>query len=537
MKTLVLSLFIVFALQCHENARVEAGKHSQTQPLIKAKAQSPAKVQVPPVNDAQAPTPAKVQQQPLIKAKAQSSAEAQVQPLNDRQAQVNVRDYGARGDGTSNDYPALKKAVARINAQKGGTLYFPPGNYYLDVYHQPKNNNTSNNNTSTNNTSNSSTSNNKTNSDNSSNNNINVDAVGDLEFKGCDGLKIYGEKAVISVRGNFRRTVTRKTDKHTFSSITAITPLKISNCKNVTISGLELDGNVDQMTRDKKVNESGGYLLFINKSVNVKLQDLYIHHAQTDGIYIRNFSKDVQGENVVSANNARQGMSIIQLERGVFNNCKFINTGITGGGYGRHAPSAGVDIEPNHQTQRVLDIRFNNCIFGNNRGPQLVVSHPGTTRQLYFNNCRFQANASSNKLAVLVNAKEVTFDGCTFELGKGNIYPARKKGSSSVFKNCLIRSSSSGIIAINTGSDRSVVVDHCTLEYTGKEKISTFFPYIDMKEMVFTNNVVRVPAQYYKDKGASGQIHNSKKISGLQYMSNGKQVKPKVSVKGSRVAN
>jgi len=462
---------------------------------------------------------------------------------------VNVRTYGAKGDGVSNDYPALKKAVAQINAQQGGVLYFPPGTYYLDVYHQAgRGGRAARGDDSTKtiaatpvdlkNTKPSS----KAKPKNPTTPLQQTDQapspeVTDLEFKNCDGLRIYGEQATIAVNGKIHRKITRINERHTFSSIMALTPIKLSYCKNVTIEGLTLDGNVDQMSKDKKVNESGGHLLFINKSENVRLSNLYIHHAQTDGIYIRNQSRNVTGENVVSSNNARQGMSIIQLEKGVFNNCKFINTGNTGGEYGRHAPSGGVDIEPNRQTEGVVDIQFNNCTFANNRGPQFMVSHPATTRQIVLRSCKFIADEKSNRLGVMVNAKDVVFEDCYFELGKANIYPARKPGTSSVFRNCVIRSSSSGFIAVNEGTERSVVIDRCTLEYTGTTRISSYFPYINMINMVFTNNTIKVPSQYYKASGVSGMVMNSKQVSGNRYQSNGRNVKEQMSVKGSRVTN
>jgi hypothetical protein len=453
---------------------------------------------------------------------------------------VNVRSYGAKGDGVSNDYAAVKRAVAKINAQKGGELYFPPGTYYLNVYHQPAKKESPENKAAavTKTMPGKPVDVNAPAGRPGAQNNAGIDlSVTDLEFKNCDGLRIYGEKAIIAVKGNFHRRVTRKNANHTFSGIMAITPIKLSNCRNVTIEGLTLDGNVDQMTRDKKVNESGGHLIFINKSENVRMSNLYIHHAQTDGIYIRNFSREVRADHVVSAHNARQGMSIIQLSNGIFNNCRFINTGSTGGKYGRHAPSAGVDIEPNRQTQRVENIRFNNCAFENNRGPQLVISHPGTTRQITFKACNFLANAHSNRLGVLVNAKEVRFEDCNFDLGKANIYPARKSGSSSVFSKCVIKSSTSGIVAVNAGTDRSVVIDQCTLVYTGTTKISSYFPYINMNNMVFTNNIIEVPSQYYKAAGVSGMIMNSKQVSGNKYQSNGREVRRQLSVKGSKVSN
>jgi len=41
----------------------------------------------------------------------------------------NVQDYGAVGDGTTNDTAAIQAAAAAIQAAGGGTLYFPAGTY------------------------------------------------------------------------------------------------------------------------------------------------------------------------------------------------------------------------------------------------------------------------------------------------------------------------------------------------------------------------------------------------------------------------
>src|SRR5690554_7903813 len=47
---------------------------------------------------------------------------------------VNVKSFGAIGDGIADDYQAIKDAVAVINANGGGTLIFPPGTYKIDRY-------------------------------------------------------------------------------------------------------------------------------------------------------------------------------------------------------------------------------------------------------------------------------------------------------------------------------------------------------------------------------------------------------------------
>lgn len=44
---------------------------------------------------------------------------------------VDVRDFGAAGNGTTDDTAAVQAAVDAIGARGGGILYFPPGDYYL----------------------------------------------------------------------------------------------------------------------------------------------------------------------------------------------------------------------------------------------------------------------------------------------------------------------------------------------------------------------------------------------------------------------
>ena len=44
----------------------------------------------------------------------------------------NVKDYGAKGDGTTDDTMAIRKAVDNLN-KKGGTLYFPKGTYIVST--------------------------------------------------------------------------------------------------------------------------------------------------------------------------------------------------------------------------------------------------------------------------------------------------------------------------------------------------------------------------------------------------------------------
>jgi polygalacturonase len=43
----------------------------------------------------------------------------------------NVMDYGAIGDGRTKETPSIQKAIDACHARGGGTVYFPPGTYYV----------------------------------------------------------------------------------------------------------------------------------------------------------------------------------------------------------------------------------------------------------------------------------------------------------------------------------------------------------------------------------------------------------------------
>lgn len=52
-------------------------------------------------------------------------------PVATQGTTINVKDAGAKGDGRSDDAPAINKAIATLTAKGGGTLYIPQGTYML----------------------------------------------------------------------------------------------------------------------------------------------------------------------------------------------------------------------------------------------------------------------------------------------------------------------------------------------------------------------------------------------------------------------
>ena len=79
---------------------------------------------------------------------------------------LNIKSYGAKGDGKTNDYQAILKAVTDINNRGGNcTLIFPAGNYFIDVH------NTAN------------------------------EKYKDFEFDSCRNISIIGLSAIINLKG------------------------------------------------------------------------------------------------------------------------------------------------------------------------------------------------------------------------------------------------------------------------------------------------------------------------------------------------
>ena len=138
--------------------------------------------------------------------------------------------------------------------------------------------------------------------------------------------------------------------------------------------------------------EDGGYRhgLRLWGCKRVLVEGLRIESSGGDGIYLgmgaSGACEDVVIRDCVSHDNHRQGISVIDAKSLLVENCVFSGTEGTG-------PSAGVDFEPNHPRQRLVNCVFRNCLFEDNAGhgmfvrPHDTVTGKSEPISIRFENC------------------------------------------------------------------------------------------------------------------------------------------------------
>ncbi len=133
--------------------------------------------------------------------------------------------------------------------------------------------------------------------------------------------------------------------------------LRISNANNVTVEGLTFVGDISNNT---SVTEGAAHCINIRDSKNINLLNIKTLNAYTDGIYII-AGENIYGNNIYIDRCGRNGCSITNGKTIHFENVIIKNI------Y-NHAPQSGIGIEPNFDSDNVLDISFENVYIENCRG-------------------------------------------------------------------------------------------------------------------------------------------------------------------------
>lgn len=227
-----------------------------------------------------------------------------------------------------------------------------------------------------------------------------------LRITGAQGVTILGQGATIKLNdglryGSFDPATGQRfdppkgkfTDPRYAASVGALVELR--SCRRVRIERLTLDGNVDRLVVggrwnvDIQLHADGLQLVDVG---SVVVEGVVARDNGLDGVYLRGngraspsaASDDIRFHDVRCARNGRQGVSIVGGTGMRFAGCVFADTGQ---GPVSSAPGAGVDIEPNGRDW-ASDIGFDACTFINNRGVGLVAAE-GASHGIAVRGCTF----------------------------------------------------------------------------------------------------------------------------------------------------
>lgn len=414
------------------------------------------------------------------------------------------RDFGAIGNGIADDYSALKKAALYASQNPGTKLLFPPGHYFINRK-QTKSFKTQK---------------------------IDNEHI----YYYLNGNKIGGCRAKISVKGDFHRAVALKRGEYHYSDTSQIVPFFFVDSKNFVLQGFELNGNVDKMTRDDPLLEEWGDGVITVNSSDYEIRNMYIHHFSRDGLLLGigfptySFAdKNAKVTDVISSNNARQGMSIGQLRGGHFLRCTFQFTGQTGGKYLPHYPQAGVDIEPEFSVNssprtesNTGDLVFDQCKFKYNRGGQFWIPDGSIVENVKITNSVIvNSDKPIHKKTVLMGIKGGLIENTKIDLRSGSLMPAytnidtstrRNKVPASFYEEahtvvnkCTIWSSGTAIDSYYRGKKPiAFTIQNSTITGTHKQSYSRPLVDIENPKANSISNAYYVPS--YLANGQKEQI-------------------------------
>lgn len=218
---------------------------------------------------------------------------------------LNVKYLNVIPNDKLDDTESIQKAIDSLSANGGGTVFFPKGVYLID-------------------------------------------AVKSIQLK--NNISLHFED------GTVLEALPNKEEAYEI--------LQIHDVRNISVIGkVKIIGE-----RNKHLGKTGewGMGISIKGSEEVRVINPIIQDCWGDGIYVgssetKNYSKNVTIENPVLINNRRQGISLISAIKLSIKNPVIINTNGT-------PPSSGIDLEPNHPSEFMKDIKIINPSTEKNEG-------------------------------------------------------------------------------------------------------------------------------------------------------------------------
>lgn len=380
---------------------------------------------------------------------------------NKDSSEFNVLDYGAAGDGVTNDTLAFALTAAALQSNGSGTLIIPGGRTYI-VGQQTFANGTGK--------------------------GYAYQASDIISISNCSKVNIVSHGAVIRLAPNMKfgayDPVTG--NAYTPSSLPFVNQDYKANIGYmfnlvgndvVTFEGsMELDGNMSSVLLGGQFGDTGyqvpAYGLRVANSKNVYLENIYAYHHALDGIYIGQTSSYDGVErrphtlvNVRSLNNARQGLSLAGGNGITAINCKFNQNGSTSNSFAS-LPKSGVDLEA--ELGKLRNVEFINCEIRDN-GASGLVSLNGDVDSVRFSRCDLITRTGNS---VDQNMPGFSFRDCLIAGGLVTYYDATNNPSKAArFTHCYITNESSVIggtttsRVVSTSGGVGAKFEDCTIVY------------------------------------------------------------------------
>ncbi len=202
-------------------------------------------------------------------------------------------------------------------------------------------------------------------------------------------------------------------------------------CKRLTLRG---EGTIFRMHKDdyhKPPYELAEWRhgLSLRGCEDVLIEAITISQTGGDGIYLgvgaeRATNRNVTIRNVVCDGNNRQGVSVITAENLLIENCTFRNTQGT-------APQAGIDFEPNHPQERLINCVLLDCRSEDNAGHAYHIylghmDHTSPPVSIRFENCTSTGCGRYSTYVGVANREgkrtvrgSIEYVGCRFDADEG----------------------------------------------------------------------------------------------------------------------
>lgn len=211
----------------------------------------------------------------------------------------------------------------------------------------------------------------------------------------------------------------------------------LTGVENITIKNGTIIGDVGDHTG---ASGEWGYGISLRIAKNVTLDNLKCTKCWGDGINLNNtgsvgvyYNTNILIKDCICDDNRRQGMSIENGKGIIVEDSQFINTGDTA----HTAPASGVDIEP--ATDSASNIKFVNCSFNDNYNAGLLLDGANID-DVVIESCTFSENKNHSGSTIYINrAKNVIISGCLLTRSEGIASIILRPSNDVIFENnkCL----------------------------------------------------------------------------------------------------